>query len=39
MCRAVDELCHEHIVKGIVSVPVGAIEHAKRDECFARTYC
>ncbi len=32
MCRAVDELCHEHIIKGIASVPVGAIEQAKRKD-------
>ena len=33
MCQAVDELCHEHIIKGIASVPVGAIEQAKRKDC------
>jgi hypothetical protein len=32
MCRAVDELCHEHIIKGIASVPVGTIEQAKRKD-------
>ncbi|CAF0752098.1 unnamed protein product [Adineta steineri] len=32
MCRAVNELCHEHIIKGIASVPVGAIEQAKRND-------
>ena len=32
MCRAVDELCHEHIIKGIASIPVGTIEQAKRKD-------
>lgn len=32
MCRAVNEICPEHIVKGIASVPVGAIEQAKRKD-------
>jgi hypothetical protein len=32
MCRAVDELCHKHIIKGIASVPVGAIEKAKKKD-------
>ena len=34
MCRAVDELCHKHIRKGIASVPVGAIDQAKRKGFF-----
>jgi hypothetical protein len=32
MCRAVNDLCHKHIIKGIASVPVGAIEQAKRKD-------
>jgi hypothetical protein len=28
----VDELCHEHIIQGIASVPVGAIEQGKRKD-------
>lgn len=32
MCRAVNEICPEHIVKGIASVPVGTIEQAKRKD-------
>lgn len=32
MCRAVDELYAKHIVKGIASVPVGAIAQAKRKD-------
>jgi len=32
MCRAVDELCSKHIVKGIASVPFGAIEQAKKKD-------
>lgn len=31
MCRAVDELCHMHVVKGIASIPAGSIEQAKRE--------
>ncbi|CAF2516509.1 unnamed protein product [Rotaria sp. Silwood2] len=38
MCRAVDELCHEHIIKGIASVPVGAIEQAKRKDLYMYVY-
>ncbi|CAF3220434.1 unnamed protein product [Rotaria socialis] len=38
MCRAVDELCHKHIIKGIASVPVGAIEQAKRKDLHATTH-
>lgn len=36
MCRAVNEICPEHIVKGIASVPIGTIEQAKRKDfrCF-----
>ena len=30
MCRAVDERYSQHLVKGIASVPVGAIEQAQR---------
>ncbi|UJR28517.1 hypothetical protein I4U23_009755 [Adineta vaga] len=32
MCRAVNELYHEHIIKGIASIPVGTIEQAKRKD-------
>jgi hypothetical protein len=32
MCRAVDEVCSKHIIKGIASVPVGAVEQAKRKD-------
>ena len=34
MCRAIHELCHDHIVQGIASVPVGAIEQAKRKDVY-----
>ncbi|CAF1076782.1 unnamed protein product [Rotaria sp. Silwood1] len=36
MCRAVDELFHEHIIKGIASVPVGA-EHNLPDQAAMNT--
>jgi len=39
MCRAVDELCYKHIIKGIASVPVGAIEQAKRDGIYPSWNC
>ncbi|CAF1065483.1 unnamed protein product [Rotaria sordida] len=38
MCRAIDELCHEHIIKGIASVPVGAIEQAQRKDSYIYIY-
>ncbi|CAF3492195.1 unnamed protein product [Rotaria sp. Silwood1] len=38
MCRAVDELFHEHIIKGIASVPVGSIEQAKRKDLYIYMY-
>jgi hypothetical protein len=38
MCRAVDELCHEHIIQGIASVPVGTIEQAKRKDLYEYMY-
>lgn len=38
MCRAVDEVCHKHIRKGIVSVPIGAIKQAERKEFYLSNY-